>query len=144
MDLRTSYPRSVRIKLAGYVHLARMVDKARAALAGTLGEYIYPCPMDKRFLEFAGISTEEFLEAVRDRPDEAIADWIGHRAKPHTDAEREAWNRMMLTRGPDTEEKWAYFKSIRDRVDPTRTDITSWADLLDLEEGRAVPLERPQ
>jgi len=48
---------------------------------------------------------------------------------------------MMLTRGPDTEEKWQYFKSIRDAVDSRRTDITSWVDLLDLEERRPVPIQ---
>jgi hypothetical protein len=45
----------------------------------------------------------------------------------------------MLTRGPDSDEKWAYFRSVRDKLDPTRSDIVAWADLLDLEEGRPVP-----
>ncbi|MBI5777374.1 MAG: DUF5069 domain-containing protein, partial [Nitrospirae bacterium] len=44
MDLRKNYPRSPREKLAGYVHLPRMIDKCRASLAGTEGDYIYPCP----------------------------------------------------------------------------------------------------
>ena len=42
--------------------------------------------------------------------------------------------RMMLTRGPSTLEKQEYFNKLRDAVDPSRTDITSWADLQDLEE----------
>ena len=45
MDLRKHFPRSMRAKLEGYVHLARMIDKCRAVQAGTEGEYIYPCPM---------------------------------------------------------------------------------------------------
>ena len=52
MDLRNSYPRSVHEPLGGYVHLGRMIDKARAKHAGTLGEYIYPCPLDHRLLDF--------------------------------------------------------------------------------------------
>ena len=146
MDLRTHYPRSVREKLAGYVHLARMIDKCRAVLVGTHGEYIYPCPMDKRLLEFIGITPEQFTEAVkgrtdeaRERSDDAIVEWFRKTAEPHIAAEIERWNEMMLTRGPDTEEKWAYFRSQRDAIDPSRTDITSWADLLDLEEKRPVP-----
>ncbi|MBM4121694.1 MAG: DUF5069 domain-containing protein [Nitrospira sp.] len=142
MDLRTSYPRSIRDKLAGYVHLARMIDKCRATLAGTQGEYIYPCPLDKRLLDFAGITPEQFAEAVRGKTDQAIADWFRKAAKPHSHAEIEQWNTMMLTRGPDTPEKWEYFRTLRDAVDPTRTDITSWADLLDLDEKRPVPTRK--
>ena len=56
MDLRTTHPRSPREKLAGYAHLARIIDKCRAVLAGTQGDYIYPCPMDKRLLDFAGLA----------------------------------------------------------------------------------------
>ncbi|WP_447973153.1 DUF5069 domain-containing protein [Nitrospira sp. Kam-Ns4a] len=140
MDLRTAYPRSLREKLAGYVHLARMLDKARAALAGTLGEYIYPCPLDRRLLEFAGLTAEQFLEAVRGRSDEEVAAWFARTATPRSREEIEAWNEMMLAGGPDTEEKWAYFRSLRDKIDPTRTDLTTWADLLDLDEQRPVPI----
>jgi len=143
MDLRIHYPRSVREKLAGYVHLARMIDKCRAVLAGTQGEYIYPCPMDRRLLEFAGLEADQFTETVQARSSEqAVADWFAENAAQHSQAEIEAWNEVMLTRGPDTEEKWQYFKSILEAVDPSRTDITSWTDLLDLEEGRPVPIQR--
>ena len=48
MDLRRRFPRSMRVILEGYAHLARMIDKCRAVLAGTEGEYVYPCPMDDR------------------------------------------------------------------------------------------------
>ncbi|MEW6245880.1 MAG: DUF5069 domain-containing protein [Nitrospirota bacterium] len=141
MDLRTVHPRSPREKLAGYAHLARMIDKCRAVLAGTQGDYIYPCPMDKRLLDFAGLTAEQFTEAVHARAsDQAVVAWFVEHAARHSPAEIEACNEMLLTRGPDTEEKWEYFKKCRDAVDPTRTDITSWADLLDLEEGRPVPV----
>jgi len=139
MDLRSNFPRSIKDKLAGYVHLARMIDKTRATLAGTQGEYIYPCPLDKRLLEFAGITPEQFAEAVRAQTDAVVADWFCKAAKPHSPTEIEQWNDMMLTRGPDTEEKWAYFRSQRDAIDPSRADIACWADLLDLDEHRPVP-----
>ena len=139
MDLRTSYPRSAREQLAGYVHLGRMIDKCRAVLARTEGEYIYPCPMDQRLLDFAGITAEQFTEAVRARSDGDVATWFVAHATPHDHNEIEAWNEMLLARGPDSEEKWEYFKECRDAIDPSRTDITSWADLLDLDEGRPVP-----
>jgi len=140
MDLRKSFPRSMRSKLEGYVHLARMIDKCRAALADTEGEYIYPCSMDDRLMEFAGITAEQFTAAVKANPsDEAVEKWFTQMAKAYPPAELEAWNRMMLTRGPSSPEKQEYFNKLRDAVDPSRTDLTSWADLQDLEEGRTVP-----
>jgi hypothetical protein len=139
MDLRTTYPRSPREKLAGYVHLPRMIDKCRAALAGTEGDYIYPCPMDQRLLEFAGITAKQLSKAVQEMDDAAVAKWFKKTAKPHSAAEIEQWNEKFLTKGPDTDEKQSYFTRQRDAIDPTRTDITSWADLLDLDEKRSVP-----
>ena len=140
MDLRKSFPRSMRSQMEGYVHLARMIDKCRAVLAGTEGEYIYPCPMDNRLLEFAGLTADQFTAAVISDPsDEAVAKWFTRTAKAHSPAELEAWNRMMLNRGPSTPEKQEYFNKLRDAVDPSRTDLTGWADLQDLEEGRTVP-----
>ena len=140
MDLRKSFPHSMRVKLRGYVHLTRMIDKCRAVLARTEGEYIYPCPMDDRLMKFAEITADQFTSSVKTNPsDEAVADWFAQTAKAHPPAELEAWNRMMLTRGPSTPKKRAYFNKLRDAVDPSRTDLTAWADLQDLEEGRHVP-----
>lgn len=139
MDLRSDYPRSVYVKLGGYVHLARMIDKCRAKVAGTLGEYIYPCPMDQRLLDFAGISGDDFLGAVTSKTDQDVVAWFQAAAKSHTDEDVDTWNVSHLNRGPDTDEKRAYFQEIRDGIDPARVDVTTWADLLDLEEGRRVP-----
>ena len=55
--------------------LARIADKANAKLQGIIGEYIYPWPQDKVFLEEHKISAEEFVEMVKNNPsdDEMIA-----------------------------------------------------------------------
>ena len=45
-DLTKNFPRSPRETLAGYVIAARAVDKCRAVLAGTAGEYHSGCPVD--------------------------------------------------------------------------------------------------
>jgi hypothetical protein len=140
MDLRKSFPRSMRVKMEGYVHLARMIDKCRAVLAGTEGEYIYPCPMDDRLMKFTEITDKEFTATVKANPsDEAVVKWFTRTAKAHPATELEAWNRMMLGRGPSTAKKQEYFNRLRDAVDPSRTDLTAWSDLQDLEEGRIVP-----
>jgi Domain of unknown function (DUF5069) len=130
----------MRVKMEGYVHLARMIDKCRAVLAGTEGEYIYPCPMDDRLMEFTGITEKEFTATVKANPtDEGVAQWFKKSSKPHPPAELHEWNEMMLKRGPSTPDKQKYFDKLRDAVDPSRTDLTAWSDLQDLEEGRTVP-----
>ncbi len=49
--------------VAGYPWLPRMIDKARAADAGTLGDYYrYPCPIDVACLRRLGLSAEVFAE----------------------------------------------------------------------------------
>jgi len=130
----------MRYEMEGYVHLARMIDKCRAVLAKTEGEYIYPCPMDDRLMEFAGITADQFTAAVKANPsDDAVAKWFAQTTKAHLPAELESWNQMMLSRGPSSPASMARFKKYRDAVDPSRTDLTAWADLQDLEEGRTVP-----
>lgn len=141
MDLRYTFPRSMRDKLEGYVHLGRMIDKCRAVLAGTEGDYIYACPMDARLLEFVAVTHSQFTDAVAANPkDEGVARWFRGTAKAHTADEIDQWNQMMLTRGPGSPESQAHFNQLRDAIDATRTDLTAWADLQDLEEGRPVPI----
>ena len=130
----------MRVKMEGYVHLARMIDKCRAVLAKTQGEYIYPCPMDDRLMKFSGITDKEFTATVKANPtDKGVAQWFTKTSRPHQQAELNEWNEMMLTRGPSTPDKQKYFNKLRDAVDPSRTDLTAWSDLQDIEEGRTVP-----
>ena len=144
MDLRTNFPRSMKFKLAGHVHLARMIDKCRAVLAGTEGEYIYPCPMDERLMEFVGMTSDQFTAAVKaNSTDKGIVAWFEQKATRHQPAELEEWNQKLLARGPSSPESAARFKKYLAAIDPSRTDLTAWSDLQDLEEGRVVPKREP-
>jgi hypothetical protein len=117
-----------------------MIDKCRAVLAGTEGEYIYPCPMDERLMDFADITSEQFTEAVKaHRTDEGVVAWFLQAATPHQPQQLAAWNGELLARGPSSPESAERFRKYRDAVDPSRTDIVAWSDLQDLEEGRPVP-----
>jgi len=143
MDLAHAYPRSPREKLGGYVHLARMIDKARAKAASTVGEYIYPCPLDQALLEFLEIGADAFYEEVQDRDDPEFLTWVNRNAKSRSSEEIEDWNQSFLDRKPRNEASLQRFLEIRNRLAPGRTDITTWPDLLDLEEGREVPERAP-
>lgn len=136
LDLTKLFPRSPHEKLGGYAHLARMADKSRAKAAGTLGEYIYPCPLDHGLLEFLGVDADPFLKVATERDDPGIVEWLQRNAKIHTPEQIDAWNKAFLSRTPQNEESRERFLKTRERVAPNRIDITSWIDLLDLEEGR--------
>ena len=140
LDLTRQFPRSPREKLGGYVHLTRMIDKARAKAAGTVGEYIYPCPLDQALLEFLNVSADAFYDAAQTRDDRELLVWLKENAKPRSPTEIEEWNQTFLNRKPRNEESLRRFIEIRNRLAPQRTDITAWPDLLDLEEGREVPV----
>ena len=136
LNLSKTYPRSPKQPLGGYMHLCRMIDKARAKFAGTIREYIYPCPLDQALLEFLGISGDAFYEAVTSRTDQDILSWAKEHAKARSPKEIEEWNTTFLNRKPQNEESMRHFLETRNRIAPHRTDVTTWVDLLDLEEGR--------
>ena len=68
-----------------------------------------------------------------------MVEWVKAAGKARSAEEIGRWNQTLVSRAPDTEEKWKYFRGVRDKIDASRTDITTWADLLDLEEGRPIP-----
>lgn len=92
-DLTKEFPRSPRETLGGYVLAARMLDKCRATLNGTNGEYHFDCPLDNIFLGFAEINAEELKNFVATgATDEEVAEWIRQHAKPREKAEIVQWN----------------------------------------------------
>jgi len=93
LDLTTDVPRSPRATLGGYVIAGRTLDKARADIAGTLGEYHFNCPLDQTFLGFTGISADDFRAFVATGAnDSEVAAWIQEHAQPHTREEIVEWN----------------------------------------------------
>lgn len=137
LDLRTRFPRSPKERLGPYVHLARMIDKARAKAASTLGEYIYPCPLDHLLLDFMGIDSAAFLSAATAHPDDEVLRWVEAHARARSPQEVQEWNEAFLGRQPSGEDSRRHFLETRNRIAPHRTDVTAWVDLLDLEEGRS-------
>ena len=69
------------------------LDKCRATLAGTPGEYHFDCPLDNFFFSFTEISADEFKNCVAaGASDEEVAQWIEHKAKQRPWAEIIKWN----------------------------------------------------
>ena len=136
MDLSREFPRSPKQKIAGLVQLGRMIDKGRAYKEKRLADYIYPCPLDKIILNFLRIDSDTFAKMVVDKKDDEISIWAKDLTKSKSSLEISFVNKQILDRKPDSQDRLQYFNEIRDKIDPSRTDIITWVDLLDLEEGR--------
>ena len=144
MDLTKEYPRSVSAKWQGIVQLGRAIDKAKAKAHGNVGEYNYDCPMDKGVFDFLGIDGEQLLEVVRNaKGDAEIEAYTRPFVAKKSAEEIEQWNQEWLSEKPDNDDSLAYFTQLRDSIDPSRTDIVTWADVLDLDEKREVPRRSP-
>ncbi len=137
-DLTQRPPRSPRVRLGGYVLLPRILDKARASLSGTLGEYRYTGQgMDRHFLGFVGLDYESLTrEVAKGGGDGELLAWIQANSKPQRQPwEIAAWSEYHLRRTPDSDhETLTEFAASVKRFTPTREDINTWFDLLDLDD----------
>ena len=139
LDLNTAYPRSPRVTVGGYVVAGRVLDKCRAVLAGTNGEYHFACPLDQTFFDFAGIEADAFKDFVATgADDEAVGKWIQENAKEQTREEVVAWNNQMRdTRISDMPIKLQVF--LEDYIPeclPAGRVVYHWFDVYDIEEER--------
>jgi hypothetical protein len=135
-DLKKQPPRSARVRLGGYVILPRMLDKGRATIAGTKGEYHYNCPLDQRFIQFVGIDAEKLKkELAKGKGDGEILAWITKNAK-HKRSEPEivAWSAWQEQRVPTDVETRQFFTKLLAEAAPHREDVATWFDLLDVDD----------
>ena len=143
MDLTKDVPRSGYEKLGRIGFLPRSIDKGRADLAGTMGEYVVRWGRTERMCDFLGIETDAFIEALRTRPtDEEVLAWVQEHMQPRTAAEIDDFNREMATDEPREGSNWDWprFREFLEECGQGhRTDIRRHYDRLDLDEGRDVP-----
>lgn len=133
-DLTEHPPRSPRVRLGGYTILPRVLDKARATLAGTNGDYRFNNPLDNVLFAFAGVTADAFLAQVKTGAgDFDMLQWFNAQARkaPHEIAAWSAWTETFVDHDVETREWLAgRVKSI----DARRTDIASLFDYLDLDD----------
>jgi len=136
-DLTQRPPRSPRSRLGGYALLPRALDKGRATIAGTHGEYHFNCPLDQRLFSFTGIEAKKLLaELKKGKGDGEILEWIQANAKHQRSPwEIEQWSDFMDRRGPDSDaETLQWFADYVGKLTKSREDIKTWADVLDLDD----------
>lgn len=133
-DLTQHPPRSVRVRLGGFAHLPRLLDKARAFAAGKNGPYHYNCPLDRQFFEFTGIDHEKMLAEIKTgKSDTDMLAWV--RANmTRTKFEIHTWSHWLDQYGPGGAGGHEWIAETIKANAGDRDDIRSFADLLDLDD----------
>ena len=133
-DLAQRAPRSPRVRLGGFTILPRVLDKARATLAGTNGDYKFNNPLDNVLFSFAGVSAEDLLAQVKTGAgDFEMGQWLNAQARkaPHEIAAWSAWTETFVE--PDAETLEWLAGRVKE-LDGRRADIAAVFDYLDLDD----------
>lgn len=139
-DLTAEYPRSPRdTSIAGYVIAARCLDKCRAVIAETAGEYHSGCPLDQVWLDFTGIKYKAFRKFVATgADDQAVSDWVAAKAKQKKRSEVIAWNNRMRDKSISKMpiKLQVFLEDYIPQNLPTDKQVRVWFDVYDIEEKR--------
>jgi nitroreductase len=122
----------------GLMHLPRLIDKVRLHAKGHLPGYNFlTSGFDKMLIQLLGVTPLAFREAVQAaKDDEGVFQWLTDHAKMPSPAEREAFNQKLASIGPSDAARAARFRTLLDSLDPARSELKSFVDLIDLQEGR--------
>ena len=137
--MQKQLPRSPYAKLGGYVHLPRLIDKAKLHRKGLLDGYNYKTTgFDKHLLAFLKVNPDAFEDAANHLDDDqASLESLQQHGSTHTDDAIEQWNQAMISRHPDTPGKRARFLHFLKEVGgQDRKDIRTYFDLIEFDEGR--------
>jgi hypothetical protein len=139
-DLTKQAPHSPRERIAGFAIASRAVDKCRASLAGTPGEYHYDCPLDNLLFSFKGINGGQFKTAVQAAKNyEDVGIWLQANGTAKTPVEIKTWSDEMeagsLMKNP---EKRAYFMESCSKLglNPQMNTTFDWLEADDRESFR--------
>jgi hypothetical protein len=135
-DLTQHPPRSPRVRLGGFAHLPRLLDKARAFAAGKHGPYVYDAMMDRHFFAFTGIDATAFLDAVKTgKSDGEMLAWVmEHVNPPRMPAEIGQWSAWLEALGPGSTKGHAWLGERIAAYGPNRDDVRTYCEHLDLDD----------
>ena len=143
-DLTKEAPASPRLRVGGYVILARLADKARAEfLGGKIGVYLTNGPLDRRLLAWKGVSYDEVKQVIVDGgDDEAVATYLSAHGTLKAPEEITAWSDAMEKRNPDDEPELreVYAAEVTKRgLDPASTPSFAFLEADDRHAFGALP-----
>ena len=130
-DLREHPPRAATVELGGLFFLARTIDKVRAKINGTLGQYRIGPGISAYLFEWLGITEPQFEAAVRAaRDDRDVVAWV----HAHTDPARYTEiNRRLKTRGIRDD---AHFQEVLPRYPMLRErpELRNWFEIFAIDD----------
>ena len=134
------YPRSPRETMDGWVYLPRFIDKIRLHLAGKLHpdyQENFTKGFDGSWLKATGVSSEQFIEVVRNSlTDGEVCDWVRKNVRK-TEAEKTAFNEYILNRGKDGDDVKARLNMRKEQGGLAhRDDLQTFVDFIDADEKR--------
>lgn len=132
--------RSPTAPTGGIFYFARMVDKIRLNAEGTLPADYQPNlggGFDTRCLNFLGIDYTALVERVgKGGDDQEILEWAFSQGRKPGEEEIEVWNEFMRKRGWNDEATPTLQRRLRESNAEDRTDIQTFFDYIDFDEGR--------
>lgn len=131
-DLSKEPPRSPFVRLGGFCILARTIDKCRAQIAGTIGQYEYNCELDQMVFQFIDMNANDFKEHVsQGHSDEEIISWMKEYGISKTEEEINEWSDSIekTTYYHDPEgHDWFVSECSRLGLDPSKTTLFQYLD----------------
>lgn len=142
---QSMYPRSPKVLLGGIAHLGRFIDKIRLRHAGQIQDYNYmTVGFDQYLIDFLGIDAQAFEQRVlAGGTDDEMLAWVLAHGLPNTPDRIEQWSRLLLASKPKDEEAKRRYQGRLQEIAAKRgvpvsalPPITTWADAIELDEGR--------
>lgn len=131
-DLTKEAPRSPRIRFGGYALMARMIDKGRATLNETNGEYHFACPLDQMLFSFKGVATDDVKTVLASgAADNEVATWFNEHGTSKSADEIKAWSDSVQAIRPyDDPEKKEWFAGACAPLglDPAKTTLVEYLE----------------
>jgi hypothetical protein len=131
-DLTKEPPRSPRLRLGGYDILGRAIDKGRATIAGTVGEFHFDCPLDNMLFGFKEVKGEDVKKLLASgASDQDVIAWIDSHGATKSADEIKAWNEGMEGYKPyEDPEKKEWFAGVCSDIgiDPAKSTLFDFLD----------------
>ena len=142
---QATYPRSPKVLLGGIAHLGRFIDKIWLRNAGHIQDYNYiTVGFDKYLADFLGIDPKAFEQRVLiGGNDEELLAWVKVNGRKPSEQEIAQWSQGLLASGPKDDAARQRFQGRLKDIAAKRgvpvsslPPVTTWADVIELDEGR--------
>ena len=140
-----TYLRSPKALLGGIAHLERFIDKIRLRHAGAIQDYNYiTVGFDKYLVDFLQMDPKAFEQRVLvGGTDEELLAWVKANSRKPSEQEIVQWSQGLLTSGPKDDAaqqrfQWRVQDIATKRGVPVVSlpPVSTWADVIELDEGR--------